>query len=435
MTNYIILALCVIIILAYIFDITCKFSKIPGVILLIALGMLIRVLSDYFGLNIPDMKPLLPVIGTLGLIMIVMEASLDIDLNKNKRSLIFKSVSSALVLLIVFVAVFAFILTGLFKLSLHDSILNAIPFAIISSSVAIPSAVNLLSEEREFVVYESSFSDILGIMAFEFILLNQGSLASGLLFFIRDVVFTLIIALVSTAFLGYLLHKISYHVNYVIILTFVILIYAIAELIHLPALLLVLVFGLVLSNHKFLEVDFIEKFIDFTKFSNDINNFNKILGELTFLVRSFFFIMFGFYTDMYNLFNMSNILTAVLICSGIFGFRWIYFKYILRLPPAPLFFFAPRGLITILLFLSIPVGSGIPMISDEVVTLVILITIIVMMNGNFFRKKRQETEKADTIAGCNNEKTPDLPNSNSILTEGNATNNNVSESPLTDNPV
>ncbi len=41
MTNYIITALCVIIILAYFFDITSKFSKIPGVILLILLGMAI----------------------------------------------------------------------------------------------------------------------------------------------------------------------------------------------------------------------------------------------------------------------------------------------------------------------------------------------------------------------------------------------------------
>jgi hypothetical protein len=41
MTNYIILVLCLLIMLAYLFDITSRYSKIPGVILLIGLGIII----------------------------------------------------------------------------------------------------------------------------------------------------------------------------------------------------------------------------------------------------------------------------------------------------------------------------------------------------------------------------------------------------------
>jgi len=37
MTNYIILFLCVLVLLSYLFDITSKYSRIPGVILLIGL--------------------------------------------------------------------------------------------------------------------------------------------------------------------------------------------------------------------------------------------------------------------------------------------------------------------------------------------------------------------------------------------------------------
>jgi len=47
---------------------------------------------------------------------------------------------------------------------------SAIPLAIISSAVAIPSAAGLLKQDREFVVYESTFSDILGIMIFNYAL-------------------------------------------------------------------------------------------------------------------------------------------------------------------------------------------------------------------------------------------------------------------------
>lgn len=391
MTNYIILFFCVIIILAYIFDISSKFSRIPGVILMIALGMVLRLFSDNLGFQIPNLKTILPVIGTLGLIMIVMEASLDINLDRNKGKLIIRSVSSAFILLAIFVAVFALILVRFFEFSWNDSILNAIPFGIVSSSVAIASAVNLKPEDKEFVVYESSFSDILGIMAFEFILLNHESIGLGIFLFIRDGIFTLIIAMISTALLGYLLHKITYHVNYVIILTFIILIYVLAELIHLPALLLILIFGLVMANNKFLENELIEEYIDFLKFRDDIKSFKRILGELTFLVRSFFFIMFGFYTNIYNLFNVKNLVTALLISLGVFILRLLYLKKVLGMPVVPIVFFAPRGLITILLFLSIPVASTISIISEEVVTLVILITIVVMMIGSFFQKKEIQT--------------------------------------------
>ncbi|MGI6324180.1 MAG: hypothetical protein ACOXZO_12800 [Bacteroidales bacterium] len=387
MTNYIILALCVIIILAYIFDISSRFSKIPGVILLIALGMGIQLISESTGFKIPNLKPILPVIGTLGLIMIVMEASLDIQLKKDKKGIIIKSISAALILFVVFVASFSFILIYFFDFSLRDSLLNSIPLGVISSSIAIPSAINLNSSDKEFVVYESSFSDIFGIMVFDFILLNESSIGLGIFTFIRDGIITIVIALIATGALGYLLHRTTYRINHVIILTFIIFIYSLAKLIHLPALLLILIFGLVLANNKFLETNYLKKFIDFPKFRNDISSFKKILVELTFLVKSFFFIMFGYYTQINNLFNLNNIFTGLLISLGILFLRWLFFKLVLRMPIVPLVFFAPRGLITILLFLNIPAISRVPLISEEVVTIVILFTIILMTIGNLFQKK------------------------------------------------
>ncbi len=104
MANYIILFLCLIIILAYFFDVTSKYSKIPSVILLIILGIVTRILVENTGLGIPDIEPILPVIGTLGLILIVLEASLDIKLDKKKIRLITRSVFSAIVLFVFFVA-------------------------------------------------------------------------------------------------------------------------------------------------------------------------------------------------------------------------------------------------------------------------------------------------------------------------------------------
>jgi Na+:H+ antiporter len=387
MTNYIILFLCIVVILAYIFDITTKYSKIPGVVLLIGLGIGIQFISKSTKLEIPNLEPILPVIGTLGLIMIIMEASLDLKLERRKKGLIFKSISSAFILFATFTAAFTYVMIEFFGFSIRDSLLNGIPLGIISSSVAIPSAMFLHSDEKDFVVYESSFSDIFGIIVFDFILLSEDSIGQGIFIFAISSIVTLIIAIIISSVLAFLLHKIKYHVNYVIIMTSVVLVYMLAKLSHLPALLLVLTFGLVLSNNQLLEHTFVNKIFDFTKFRNDLGSFKIILTEFTFIVRSFFFIMFGYYTQVEGLFDWHNIVASVLITGGIFLFRYLFFKFILKMPLIPLLFFTPRGLITILLFLSIPTVSRIPIISEEVITLVILLTIFIMMIGNIIYKK------------------------------------------------
>jgi cell volume regulation protein A len=390
MTNYIILALCLIVILAYLFEITSRYSRIPGVILLISLGIIIQILVTNTGIEIPNLRPVLPVIGTIGLILIVMEASLDIRLEKNKIGLIIKAVSSAIALFAIFVIILTFILVKFFRYDIIDSLLNSIPLGIISSAVAISSANSLRSDQKEFIVYESSISDIIGILVFDFILINQGAIGWGLINFTLSGLLTIIIAGVLTFGLAILLHKITYHVHYVIILTAVVLVYALAKLIHLPALFLVLVFGLALSNNKLVENTFMKKYVDFEKFRTDVSSFRKILGELTFLVRAFFFIIFGYYTKVRGLFALHNIATGILLTAGIFSIRWFFFRKVLKFSIPAIILFAPRGLITILLFLSIPDVSRIRLINEDVITLVIFLSLAIMTTGNFLSGRRLE---------------------------------------------
>jgi hypothetical protein len=386
-----------VVILSYIFDISSRYSKIPGVILLIFLGIALQLIVKAVHSEIPDLSPVLPVIGTLGLIMIVMEASLDLKLEKRKKKMIFKSIASAFILFAVFSAALTYILTDFFGFSVRNSLLNAIPLGIISSSVAISSAVHLKPDDKEFVVYESSFSDIFGIIIFDFILLSHGSIGQGILDMGLRSLITVVIALATTAILAIMLHKITYHVNYVLIMTAIVLVYILAKLSHLPALLLVLIFGLVLSNNQLFENTPIKKHVDFAKFRSDIKSFKIILTELTFLVRSFFFIIFGFYAKIEGLYDLQNILTGASITAGIFLLRMLFFSQVIRTKLIPLGFFSPRGLITILLFISIPAVSRISLINEEVITIVILFTILVMIIGNLLSEKVKEPEAQKTV--------------------------------------
>jgi NhaP-type Na+/H+ or K+/H+ antiporter len=388
-TNYVILGLCVIVIIAYLFDISFKYSKIPGVVLLIGLGIILQAIVKTTEFHVPNMKSILPVLGTLGLILIVMDASLEIKLERNSARKLLKGILTAVMLLFIFTIISTVIFLKILDKPLFTILLNTIPLGIISSAVAISSSSLLNHQQREFVTFESAISDIVGILVFEFVLFNEGSISIGLLSFTLKGIITVIIAIIVALVLSFLLHKIRYHVNYIIILTLIVMSYALAKLVHLPGLFLVVVFGLFLSNNKLLKNTPVKKYLDFEELKEDIESFKKILVELTFLVRSFFFIMFGFYSSLSGFLKPESLLVAVSITAVIFIMRWIWFTFFIEKEYLRVVWFAPRGLITILLFLSIPELNRINLINEDVVTLVIILSIFVMVVGNIIPVKNK----------------------------------------------
>lgn len=387
MTYYILIALCVIVIFSYVFELTAKYTKIPGVILLIITGMIIRSLVVNFELEIPDLSGLLPMMGTLGLILIVLEGSLDLTIESGKKRLIIDSISSAILLFIVLVAIFTFILVYFFQFPIKQSLINSIPMGIISSAVAIPSAIGLKKSDKEFVIYESSFSDIFGILAFDFVIVNTMSIGLGLISFAFQLLLTVVVSVVFSSGLAFILHKINHHVKYVIITAVIVLIYSLAKLVHMPSLLVVLIFGLVMNNNHLFVNRFSRNFINFEGFKSELISFKHITGELTFMIRSFFFIMFGYYTNITEMLDFDGFVFALVISVLIFIIRALFLKTFTKMPLNPLLFFAPRGLITILLFLSIPEELLVPFMNQGLVTQVIFITILMMTFGNVFLGK------------------------------------------------
>ena len=97
MTAAIIITVCGLLLLAYIFDLTSSRTKIPAVILLFVLGWAAKQIGDFLELPIPDLTDLLPIFGTIGLVLIVLEGSLELELNKSKIPLIGKTMLGALV--------------------------------------------------------------------------------------------------------------------------------------------------------------------------------------------------------------------------------------------------------------------------------------------------------------------------------------------------
>lgn len=91
MTTSIIITLCILILLAYLFDLSSAKTRIPSVILLLILGWVIKQLTVFFNVVVPDLSSLLPILGTVGLILIVLEGSLELELDKSKLPMVKKA--------------------------------------------------------------------------------------------------------------------------------------------------------------------------------------------------------------------------------------------------------------------------------------------------------------------------------------------------------
>lgn len=376
----IIALICFVLLLSYLFELSR--IKIPSVIFLILLGVVLREISKIFHFDIPNLFPLLSAVGTVGLILIILESALELKIDPSKKQVITRTSLGAFLSLLVL----SFGLGILFKIlsdqSLRDCIINAIPFAVISSAIAIPSTYDLRQEKREYVIYESSFSDIIGILIFNFFVSNQDFGLSSFLKFGLRIIGIIPVSLLSTFLILVLISKIEHHIRFIPIILFIVLVYSASKVLHLPSLLFVLFFGIFLENIDIFRFAWLEKF---KPIREDIDRFKDMIFESTFLVRSIFFLVFGYIIEIRNFINLKIFALSVFTIIFIFTVRWIQLK-IMKLPTVLLI--APRGLITILLFLNIP--NKLPFVNNSYVIQVIVLSILIMFWGLLREEKHSE---------------------------------------------
>ena len=387
MTTQIIITLCVLLLIAYVFDISASKTKIPSVVLLLLLGYAVQHLAIFFDFSLPDMGPVLPVLGTIGLILIVLEGSLELELNRDQFTFVKKTFISAAAPLFILSFLLAFIVQYLDSSTFKTAFTNAIPLAIISSAIAIPSAHNLSQSNKEFIIYESSFSDIIGVILFNFIALNTTIDGTAILNFSGQLLAMMAITIIATGLLAFLLGKINHHIKFGPIMLMIILIYAISKEYHLPALIFILLFGLFLRNVDEIKTLKPLSFINPDSLISEVNKLKELTAEAAFLIRTLFFILFGFLIDTRELLNLSTLPLAVAIIGAILLFRFIGLK-LLKFPPTPVLYIAPRGLITILLFLSIPAVDTSLTINKSLIIQVIILSAFVMMLGLMFHSQK-----------------------------------------------
>ena len=386
--------ICGIIIVAYLIDLLARKAKVPAVLFLMLLGILLRQITDHFKLGEFDFSAMIPILGTLGLILIVFEGALDLDYEKKKNKTIRNALISSFFILIATSAAIAFLFRNLTAYSFHQSLINAIPLSIISSAIAIPSVVMMNRKTREFITYESTFSDILGIVFFNYAIANSVLNAGVFLSFGVELILVTLLSLTASLLLVFLLKSINHPVKFILIITVMVFLFAVGKYFHLSSLILVLIFGLFLKNLHLFRWPFFQKYFSYPQFEKDFKLLHQITAEGVFLIKTFFFVIFGFIIDFSELLNVNTLMISLLIIMIIYFIRAVCMRILFR-DILPEVFISPRGLITILLYLSIPEEYRIPEINAGVLFMVVLASSFMMLLG---RRDRHNTDQPQELA-------------------------------------
>ena len=396
-TNIYLLIFSSIVIISYFFNSYSEKSGIPAVLMLISLGIVVSFFKPWD----ENFNSLLKLLGTVGLILIVLEAALDLKLLKEKVGIIIKSLLVSIVGLggTSYIAAL-FLSFVVVDLNLTQALLLTIPLSILSSAIILPSISSLKENKREFMIYESTFSDIVGIISFYAVLGFVGSSdpENILPATFRDLFFTIIISLVISYILIYVFQKLKGHAKLFLLISVLLVLYSLGKMMHLSSLIIILIFGLILSNYKLFFKGFLKEFILEEKVEKILDDFRLVTVESAFVVRTFFFILFGWSIVFSDLLNFKVVGIGMVLLIIIYLVRALVlfvFNGTYKLEKiTPEVFLAPRGLITILLFYSIPL-EYIPDIGlfRGVLLFVILFSCLIMTWSLIKEKKKLELKE------------------------------------------
>lgn len=388
-----------VVIISYLFNQFSKKTNVPSVILLIGLGYGFKMTLDWLQIDTGNrLFQILEILGIVGLIMIVLEAALDLHLTKEKTGLIVKSFLVALFGLMGCAFGIGYLFYYFMIPDFFQALVYAVPLSIISSAIIIPSVGSLVEAKREFLIYEGTFSDILGIMLFYFLLGNAETETTSTIVFnvTSNIVATIVLAIVLSYGLVLLFQNLESTVKLFFLIAVLIVLYAVGKLFHLSSLLIIMVFGLVLSNHKLFFFGRMRRLLKLKKLKTVLEDFHVVTMESAFVVRTFFFVIFGMTLNLETLLSWETAMISIGVIAIIFLLRLLLLKSAQLKNIFPELLLAPRGLITVMLFFSIPAAYQ----SENFRPGILLYTILVssfIMSGALIANSGNEGEDPEEL--------------------------------------
>jgi len=367
-------------VLAYVANRLAKLTRIPDLIVLLVIGVS---MGPVFHLVNPDLfRGAISILGTLALILILFEGGLELRLRHALGSfpagLLLVATSFGLSLVLV-----ALIGRALLHLAWNDCLLLGAALGCTSGAVVIPSLQQIETPEpvKTTLTIEASLGEILAVLVVGSLLNTSGS-ASALIAgmavdFGHHIGVAIGFGLVAGAIWSRLWPLIAGQAySNILNLGVVLGLYASARYFEGSGLLTVLIFGVTLSN--------LPRTPHMARQGARLLAFH---AELSFLVRSFFFVMLGVVAEVVSRDHIVPILgiLAGLLLARLLSVqlsRWAV-RGVDRKDTSLLFWMMPRGLVTAVLALEIVAARG-PIFSflPAMAFTVILITNVLIIWGS-----------------------------------------------------
>ncbi|GEM_PF-172621 len=329
-----------IILIGFLANLLFKVTKIPSVLLLMGIGVFLGPVTGWLASD--ALVTIAPYFGTMALLIILFEGGLELDI----RTVVRQAPKAAALAVSVFVlSVVLVMLFGIYvmEMTVLNALLIAAILGAISPAIAIPvvSGLSVRDEIKTIVKLESALGEVLLIVSVLLLVDFHSTGTQGVGSVLMSFVISFGVAFVVASIAGVLWSRLIGWIGkeplaYMLTLGFMFLLYFVVEEMHGSAAIAVLMFGLVLENmqvmadhigarlRQFFGIDIkSEKFI--------LNQFIKnITEEISFLLRTFFFVYLGLLLDFDELTWTIGLfilgMTALLLLSRwvmMYGFRKI----------------------------------------------------------------------------------------------------------------
>jgi hypothetical protein len=199
--------------------------------------------------------------------------------------------------------------------------------------------------------------------------------------FTRDTLLMALISLICCFLLLYLIGRINHRIKFLPIISVLFLVYALAEINHLSSLLLILIFGLFLNNTELFIRGRLSLVLKNDLFEKELDQLKNLTAEGSFVVRTFFYLILGYAAIPSELVDTDALIVSALFVIIIIAWRWVTLRLTYWGVSSPLLWIAPRGLITILLYLNIPEDLRLQGFREGIPMLVVSLSYLVVMIG------------------------------------------------------
>jgi cell volume regulation protein A len=331
-----------------------KLTRVPDIIVLLLIGILLGPVLHW--VNPQAFAPAIHVLGMLALILILFEGGLELRLRQVLRyfpaGLLLVVLSFGLSMGLV-----ALVVRGLLHLSWTDGLLMGAALGCTSGAIVIPALQQMVVAEpiKITLTIEAALGEVIAVLIVGS-MLNLTPSQSMLTGMASDFSQNVLVALILGVMLGALWSRLwpvtaAFPYSNILNLGVVLGVYAVSRYAGGSGLLGVLVFGLTLTN--------MPRTPHMTRQGARMLAFHS---EVSFLVRSFFFVMLGVVAEFVSrryFIPILGILAALVLARylGVQGSRWAV-RDVERAQTELLFWMLPRGLVTAVLALEIVESRG-----------------------------------------------------------------------------